>query len=155
MRTQRWILLALALSACGDSDGFEACGGDVTGVWNFTGGTVVNACSSGTPVVEGFLNFNSNGRYSVNLKSKAWQLHGAEACGFDSTHAGFWKQEGAVVCFADTAEALAAQPCDETAKTVDAPWSAAGEVCVEAAQLTFRSHTFFGLSSEAVLTLSK
>jgi len=144
------------LAACGEgTTDFTACGGDVTGTWNFTGATVANACSTETPAITGFAAFNANGHYSISGNVKAWKLHGAEPCGFDTVHAGFWKQVGSRICIAESPAELDSQPCDETAHTLDKPWSAAADVCIEAATLTLSTSSLFGLNQAATLTLTK
>ena len=158
-RPTAWtVVLALAslasLGACGgDAATDTSCGGVLSGTWRFdavrfeTG----EACSADAPAVSGTLTFNDNGRYSLVLDTRAWAYGAGAACGVDKAHGGWWRTEGANVCFAMAQDQLGA--CDESAYRPELPENAAGTYCVKDGVLSLRSRTFAGLTNTAVLRL--
>ena len=93
----------MMLGACGgDATTDTTCGGALSGTWRFDAVTFEagEACSADTPAVSGTLTFNDNGRYSLVLNSRAWAYGAGAACGVDKAHGGWWRTDGANVCFA-------------------------------------------------------
>ena len=155
-RSAAWTTLALAatLAACGgDAATDTTCGGALSGTWRFdavrfeTG----EACSADTPAVSGTLTFNDNGRYSLVVNGRAWSYGAGAACGVDKAHGGWWRTDGANVCFAMAQDQLGT--CDESTYRPEVPENAAGTYCVKDGVLSFRSRTFAGLTNTAVFTL--
>lgn len=157
--------LTLALTACGETaedqpltcDGVLIGAGESNRLWNFSSVTLdQSVCEVPAPTLEGYLSFNSNGRYSVNAAGNAWIFPGAAGCGFNTTYGGHYKIVGNKVCFAETEADLAAFPCDESGHDVSArPRSAGATFCVSGTNLELTSRTFIGLSAPAVLKLTK
>lgn len=157
MRTWSGLLLLL-LAACsgGDDDdaGFTACGGDPIAGWDLTTATFEaaqpDACVGG---VSGFLFFNDNGRYSINLDIQAWKKAASDpACGFTAVYGGFYRVDGAKICLGDSSAEGDAIPCDGSRPT---SLHATADFCVTGDTLELRTDSFLDPRVSTVLTLTR
>ena len=158
----RWALAAsLALAACGGDDdpgptAFAACGGDLVSGWDFAEVTFVDGAAPCTVAagsgVDGFIVFNDTGRYSLNVKVKAWKSALDGSCDFSIAHGGFFRTVSTRVCLEGSGVTGDAIACDSNSAT---PARGLGQYCVAGDELTIDTSNMFDLQSTARLRCTK